>query len=158
MTPEELAKFDGPDNAAIADAESMWRRIHPAWIVRDDRQPRGSRISSQVYEESKNPPSPCSIIRARESTAECVQKDSKRSVGAIQAGIVRRHGFRLVSSHDVQEPGHHHMVGPNDRKRQKQTRTALGDATTHVRGPRWGPGIPPPREHATPAPRSAKNR
>ena len=149
MTPEQLAAFDGLDNAAIADPESMWRRIHPRWVVRDGRHPGGSRLSSQAYEESKNPPSPCSIIRASESTAERVQKDSRHSVGAIEAGLIRSHGFKLVRSHVDEEPGHHHMVGLNDRKKHKKIRTALASATTHVLGTlRWGPRIAPPQHNS----------
>ena len=146
MTPEEWANFDGPDNEDITDAEAMWRRIISVWIVPDGGDPIGSRVSSQAFEEKRKPPSPCSVIRATEGNARHVQKNDASSVGAVQAGIIRQHGFKLVYSPDPNEPGHHHMVAPNlSRGQQRKARTVLGGATKHVRGPlRWGPGIPPP--------------
>ena len=146
MTPEEWAKFDGPDNTDITDAEAMWRRIIRKWVVPDSGDPPGSRLSSQAFEEKRVPPSPCSVIRAAEGNIEHVQKDTESSVGAIQAGIIRGREFKLVSSPDPDEPGHHHMVAPNFSKgQQKKARLALANATEHVRGPlTWGPNIPPP--------------
>ena len=146
MTSEELAAFDGPDNANIADTEIMWRRIFPGWIVPDEKASSGSRLSSQAFEESRDPPSPCSLIRAVESTPGHVQKSADYSVGAIQAGTVRAHDFKLVYDPDPKEPGHHQMVGPNQRnnKQHRRVRNALAGATAHVVGPRWGTGIAPP--------------
>jgi hypothetical protein len=148
MTPEELAQFDGPDNPDITPDEQMWRRIIPRWIVKDEAHPGGSRLSTAAYEESKNPPSPCSLIRAVESAPERLRKSPDHSVGAVAAGAVRRAGFRLVRDEDPDEPGHHHMVGPNHKRREWHVRLALADATEWIAGPQWGPGIPPPTTSA----------
>ena len=140
MTSEELAKFDGPDDDTVGDQELFWRRIYPGWIVADPVV--HSRLSSQAYEETRKPePSPCSLIRSIESSIEQVQKDSAYAVGAISAGTIRSHGFKLVRFEDPDEPGHYHMVGTNDRSKQsKLTRLELAGATKHVAGPRWGMG------------------
>jgi len=100
MTPEELAPFDGPDDPAVADAEDFWRRIYWRWIVKDDRD--GSRLSSQAYEESKDPPSPCSLIRSSEGTIEQVQKSQDDSVGAVT--VLARFGHTTSSSFGTPTP------------------------------------------------------
>lgn len=140
MTSKELAKFDGPDDETVGDQELFWRRIYPGWIVAD--QIVNSRLSSQAYEETRKPePSPCSLIRATESSIERVQRDPTYAVGSIRARTIRSHGFKLVRSEDPDEPGHYHMVGTNDRSgKSRSTRIELASATKHVAGPKWGKG------------------
>jgi hypothetical protein len=146
MTPEELATFDGPDAPEVEATEDMWRRVIPKWIVSDDRHPGGSRVSAAAFEESKDP-SPCSLIRSTESTVEQVRKSPDNSVGAIYASAVRAQRFKLVRHDDPNEPGHFHMVGPNEKNRgaHKKVRHRLADELRWVAGgPRWGPGVPAP--------------
>jgi hypothetical protein len=140
MTSEELAKFDGPDDETVDDRELFWRRIYPGWIVPDPVV--HSRLSSQAYKEIRKPePSPCSLIRAIESSIEQVQKDPKYAMGLISARTIRSRGFKLVRFEDPDEPGHYHMAGTNDRSKQSRlSRLELAGATKHVAGPRWGKG------------------
>ena len=144
MKPEELAQFEGPDDGSVADDEIFWRRIYPGWIVRDDGVD-GSRLTSEVYEDTRTPaPSPCSLIRSTESTVEQVQKHQSYAVGAVRAGLLRAHGFKLIRHDDPDEPGHFYMVGKNDRSKPcKLNRLKLAGETEHVAGPQWGPGHVP---------------
>ena len=145
MKPEELAKFDGPDDATLQDPEPMWRRIHPNFIAGDDAT-KGSRISQGSFKQTKNPIGPCSLIRSSLSTPEQALKAPHYSLGAIMPSVIRREGFKLVHAPEPDEPGHYNMVGPNEKHPQREARTRIADTCTYVFGTPFGPGIPPPEK------------
>lgn len=74
------------DDVTIGDESELWRRIHPAWIVRDDNAD-GPRVSSAAFDDSPDG-TPTSVL-----LAEVVVK----SGGDAAAVMASYEGYALAS-------------------------------------------------------------
>ena len=98
------------DDADIPDTAELWRRINPDWWVWDEKI-SGRRLSSQVYENSKDG-SGTSVILSSESSIEQVMGGYDRyGLALLTAGAARaaQQGVRRVPVENV--PGHAQIEG-----------------------------------------------
>jgi len=120
------------DDKSIADADELWRRIFPGWVV-PDQNVGGLRISSQAFEDSKDG-TPCSIFIAQtvvdggRSAHDLLAGFDGYSMAALSAGVARDNRQAVCRDERPEEPAHGAIVG----KKTKPVKNALAKyATEH---------------------------
>lgn len=103
------------DDASIADAEDLWRRVHPRQVVPDDNLGR-VRPSSAAFKDYE-----LSCLRAREDTPEralaAIAADGLSwgkkgfSLAALAAGLARRLKQAVCRDPTPEDPAHVLVVG-----------------------------------------------
>lgn len=106
------------NDPAIADADDLWRRIAPEWVVLDENQDeeRGGRVrpSSAAFKDPS-----LSVLLAREDTPERALRawrDKGFSLASITAGLPRQDGLAVCRDQTDDDPSHCLVEGRKKRR------------------------------------------
>lgn len=101
------------NDASIADAEPLWRRIRPDWVVYDKNQSR-LRPKSMAFQNYKGTDAMSVILasaRADDPTTAISGKHSHYFLVEFSVGLARSLNQGVIAFNDPEEPGHHHVTG-----------------------------------------------
>ena len=114
------------DDTSILDQEDVLRRV-PAYFYVDDEDAQGiirRRPSSQAFQDSKNPPSPMSVFRARalDNPEEALEGHADFGLVALRVGFLRSMcGQRVAQDPEDDAPrGHTYVIGNKTSRVRKQ--------------------------------------
>jgi hypothetical protein len=81
------------DDRTIPDAEGLWRRIHPSWIV-PDRETGGWRVSSAAFIDRRGE---LSVDLASLTTVEwSLAGYPEHSLAEVKVAVIREKGYGVV--------------------------------------------------------------
>lgn len=119
------------DDPSILDADPLWRRIHPEWLISDDRG--GVYVTSAAFDNSDDG-SGMSVTLGRESEAAgftpqaALERFPGYGLASLPAGCCRQHGQTLQRD-PTPEDAHHALV---NGQKTKGIRRKLAKAATLV--------------------------
>lgn len=125
------------DCEGIPDNDELVRRVIRVWVVPDEKNPTGYRLSTQAFEDHRQTGTPCSVAvrRFARSLDESMNLFPEHSFALLGAGFVRQHEQGICFWEDVNEPGHAYLHGP----KSKTIKNALATQAAYWGGPhRWG--------------------
>lgn len=120
------------DDPTIADADPLWRRIHPKHFVRDENLQQW-RPSSAAFTDSSDG-SPMSVVLGQEVFAADRRPESvlfgheDHALASFTTGVARANGQGVERSPQPDEPAHGGVFGPKPKRVQR----ALAKSATWV--------------------------
>jgi hypothetical protein len=112
------------DDPAITNDESLWRRIHPDWVVPDQNR-GGVRVSSAAFDDSHDG-SPLSVLLAGVVRATGRGPENVLvgflgyALASITAGDARTCGQGVAPTPRSDEPAHASVFGPKTKPIKRQ--------------------------------------
>lgn len=118
------------DDKTILDGHSLWRRVHPDWIILDKNiDPPAYRPTSQAFQNYRNTDTMSVLLGDdhREPNLAVSGIHGTYSLAAFPALLARQQDQVIVRAPEATEPTHAHVVG----KKTGSVRSAL------AKGCRW---------------------
>jgi hypothetical protein len=101
-----------PDDPQIADADILWRRLHPGWIRESDEE--GVFISSAAFwQDGELGEVSVNVARLTSLEAVLAAGNENDSLGSTDAGFPRSLGFAVALFDEEGNPGHAHLYPPS---------------------------------------------
>lgn len=121
---------DPSDDPSISDDDTLYRRLHPNWILRD-KNTQVDRITSAAFQNRPDTNAVSVYLEAECGGVDAViEGHSGYGVASLQSGLARAQGQGITRVPEG-TAGHAHIVGDKPKRIQK----ALSKGATIVLAP-----------------------